>query len=352
MKKITIISDGLVKKEYFEKAISKIDYFGDFSIEYFEWYEELNKADFQHKIDFIEKNGPDDYEPSNELLDSLRESTYLFAHIAPINKKMLSVCEKLKLIGICRGGTENIDLEFCKEKEIPVIRSVKNAIATAEYTVGLMIVLTRNIAMGYSNLRNKVWEKNYFNDTQRRTLQEMTIGIIGLGSIGTEVARILVQIGASVVAYHPNITEEKKKEINLPIKYESLNTVLIESDIISLHLRVSEGTKNIISQAELNKMKRSSYLINTARASLVNESDVIDALQRNQILGAAFDVFWEEPLPENHDFYNMDNVIFTPHIAGDTDVIDRAPMILLNEVMNYLETGHSSMKIKDKYMIN
>ncbi|XJS10892.1 NAD(P)-dependent oxidoreductase [Aerococcaceae bacterium WGS1372] len=352
MKKITVISDGLVKKEFFEEAIGKIDYFDEFTIEYFDWYGELEKSEFQKKIDYIEKNGPDDFEPNEKLLKSLSESTYLFAHIAPINNKMLSVCKKLEIIGICRGGTENIDLEFCKKNNITVIRAVKNAIATAEFTVGLMIDLTRNIAIGNSKLRENIWLKKYFNDNLRRSLQEMTVGVVGLGSIGTEVARILAHIGATVIAYHPNITEEKKKEINFPIKYECLDDLLKNSDIVTLHLRVSEETKNILSMTEFKKMKKSSYLINTARAALVNESDLINALKSKEILGAALDVFWEEPIHENNELIKLDNVLLTPHIAGDTDVINKAPTILLREVITYLEKGYSPMKIKDKYMVN
>src|SRR5699024_7611320 len=169
---ITIISDGLVKKEHFIKALEKEFDINTYKINYFQWHEELNKAEFQNKIDYVEKNGPDFYDPPEDLLASIRESSYLFAHIAPINKKMLSVAKKLEIIGVCRGGTENIDLEYCKHKKIPVIRAVKNTMATAEFTVGLMLSITRNIANGYIKIKEGTWEKEYFNDGRRKSLQE------------------------------------------------------------------------------------------------------------------------------------------------------------------------------------
>lgn len=352
MKLITVISDGLVKREYFENVISKYFDLSEFKIDYFNWHEELNKEEFQNKMDYIETNGPNFFEPSDELLESLKECTFLFAHIAPINKKMLSVCEKIELIGICRGGTENIDLAYCKERNIPVIRSVKNAIATAEFTVGLMLSLTRNISKGYLSMLDGKWEKNYFNDGYRITLQEMTIGIIGIGNIGKEVSRILSNIGSEVLVFHPNITEDKMREVDLPVRYVSLDELLANSDIISLHLRLNAHTKNIITEKELYKMKKSAYLINTGRAGLINEHDVVATLKEKRILGAALDVYWDEPLSVNHPLVQLPNVLLTPHIAGDTDVIDKAPLILLQEVKKYLSTGFSSMLIKEKYMNN
>lgn len=352
MKRITVISDGLVKREYFEAAISKVFDEPDLEVEYFSWYEDLEKEEFQKKIDYIEKNGPDFFTPSEELLKSLKDCSYLFAHIAPINRGMLEVCENLELIGLCRGGTENIDLEFCKIRGISVIRSVKNAIATAEFTIGMMLSITRNITQGNLGILEGKWEKKYFNDGNRKSLREMTIGVIGIGNIGREVSKILLDMGAEVLVFHPNISENKIKETNLPLEYVSLEELLSKSDIVTLHLRLNDETRNTITAKELSKMKYSSYLINTGRAGLINEHDVIKALQYKEILGAAFDVYWDEPIPTSHPLVKLPNVLLTPHIAGDTDVIDKAPHILLHEVKNYLETGQSSMLIKEKYMKN
>lgn len=349
MKKVTVIYDGLVKKDYFEEGLKLLEKQMSIEVEYFSWFSDLNKDEFQEKIHFIEKNGPDFYEPSLEMLNALRDTDYLFAHIAPINKKMLEVCQNLELISVCRGGTENIDLKYCYNNGIPVLRYVKNARATAEFTLGLMLSVTRNLHNSHAEIQKNKWTKNFFNDGNRSSLNELKVGIVGLGHIGTELARILIGMDVDVMAYHVNLTEERKKEINLPLKYVELDALLEKSDLISLHLRLDSSTKNLISRESFKKMKKNSYLINTSRADIINESDLLQALDEQEILGAALDVFWDEPL-RNHKLLHYENVLLTPHIAGDTDVISRAPKLMLKEVIRYLNTGNSSMKIKDKYM--
>lgn len=352
MKKVTIISDGLVREEYFVNALDVLREHIDFEYQVFHWHEDLDKEAFQEKMLYIENNGPDFYEPEEQLLEALKTTDYLFAHIAPINEAMLSVCENLKLVGICRGGTENVDLEYCYQNEIPVIRTVKNAIATAEFTLGLMLSVTRNIANSYHALTDGKWQKSFFNDGYRKSLSEMKVGVIGLGHIGIEVSRMLLEIGADVYGYHSPLTEEKKQEVNLPITYTDLESLFETCDIITVHLRLDSKTENMIDYSLLSKMKKDAYLINTARAKLVNEQDLIKAIEAKEILGAALDVFWEEPLDPSHPLLKHENVLVTPHIAGDTDVIDRAPTLLFREVSKFLNGQPTQMLIKDKYMKN
>jgi len=352
MKKATIISDSLVKKEFFLEGLQVLQEKKNIDFHFFSWHENLTKSEFQNKILYIEKNGPEFFTPSPELLEVLRETNYLFVHMAPVNKKILSVCENLEFIGVCRGGTENINLEYCDKKDIPVIRMVKNSRATAEFTLGLMLSITRNISTSYNDLQNKNWNKNFFNDGNRKTLNEMKIGIIGLGHVGTEIARMLINMGIEVYGYHNNLTNEKKEEINLPIHYTNLDNIFEDCDIISLHMRLTSNTEGFVNYQLLSKMKDNSYLINTARAGLINENDLIRVLQQKKILGAALDVFWNEPLPTDHPLYTFENVLLTPHIAGDTDVINKAPEMLFREINKFIKGEFTPMLIKKKYMVN
>lgn len=352
MKKITIIYDSLVKKEYFQEVFKDNKLTSKYSVTYYPWQASLSKSEFQEQIDLIEKYGPNQFKPDSELLQILADTDILLLHIAPVNKEMLKACHKLQVIGLCRGGTENIDLETCKKLDIPVIRMVKNAQSTAEFTLGLMLDLSRNISKSSQLLNNGIWQKNFYNNGFRYNLKDMTVGIIGLGNIGQILAKLLLAIGVQVKAYHPHLSQEKKDSINLPLTYSSLDEVLSSSDIISLHLRVTPETQNIINQETLSKMKPNALLINTARAALVNEADLLNCLRQGQIAGAALDVFWDEPITKDHPLIAMDNVVLTSHIAGDTDVIDRAPKMLWDQIAEFLNGGHPTMLIKSKYMKN
>jgi len=348
MDKITIIGDGLISSSIFIDAIQKMWPHDDYQISEHSWFGELDKTAFQSKMTMVETEGPDFFEPPSSLLDDLKETNYLFVHIAPVNKKMLDGCQNLKLIGLARGGTENIDLDSCRDKGIPVIRAVKNAEATAEFALGLMLAQIRNIGISMCKLSNGQWEKRYYNDGYRYSLKNLTVGIIGLGNIGTILAEKLLNLGVTVLAFHPG----QKKKVPLPVCYKSKEEIFKLSDIISLHLRLTHETENFVGVDELHLMKKTAVLINTARAGLIDEQAFKKALDDGEIAGAALDVFWEEPLPDNHYLIGRDNVTITPHIAGDTDVIDKGPFILLEAVSKWYKGEKDAVVIPEKYMHN
>ncbi|MCY3025283.1 NAD(P)-dependent oxidoreductase [Aerococcus loyolae] len=352
MDKIIVIGDGLVHTENFVKYVKELWPHKNYQLKKFSWYEDYNKEEFQEKISEIEKNGPEFYDNSEDLLKAIKDCDYLFVHMSPVNEELLSHAENLKLVGVARGGTENINLEYCKGKKIPVIRAVKNAEAVAEFTLGLIIDWTRGISSSMKGIYHGKWKKNFYNDNYRYTLDQYTVGIVGMGNIGIKLAKILLSLGVKILAYHPNLNEAKKKEINLPLNYVSKEELLHNSDIVSLHLRLSPDTEKFINGEAFNLMKDTALLINTARADLIDEGSMKKALEDQLIGGVALDVFWKEPLNSDSYLTKYDNVIVTSHIAGDTDVIDRAPAILLKEVVKWLNNEYTPMLIKDKYMIN
>jgi len=163
-----------------------------------------------------------------------------------------------------------------------------------------------------------------------------TLGIAGYGAIGSEVAKRAIALGMNVIAYDPYCPAEKIEADG--VKPVDLETMLGESDIVSIHLPVLPSTKAIVNKDWFSKMKPTAYVINTARAAVIDQKDFVEALQNKTIGGAAVDVFWKEPIPANHPLLTMRNVTLTPHMAGLTvDVDSWSGEIMANEVIAYLK---------------
>ena len=178
------------------------------------------------------------------------------------------------------------------------------------------------------------WQKDYPNDINYIDMRNRTIGLIGFGYIGQRVAQNLSGFGCKILVHDPFLSDEKVKDLGgNPV---SLDELLKKCDIISLHLRYSEKTKNFIGKDEFNKMNKMTTLINTARAGLVDQEAMIDALKNKKILGAAIDVYDEEPLSEDNPYINLDNITLTPHIAGvSNDTIANAVEIIAEDLNRY-----------------
>lgn len=196
-----------------------------------------------------------------------------------------------------RGGVENIAVKEAQEKGIKIIHCpMHNAFAVAELTIGLMICETRNVARANYALKNGEWREQYPNTGHILELRSMCVGLIGFGAIGRLVAQRLKVFGSRILIYDPFVAKEEIEALG----YEAVDkdTLLKESDIVSLHGRIGPNDPPLIAKAELEKMKPSAYLINTARAVLVNMEDLEEALIHKTIAGAAIDVFLKNPLPK------------------------------------------------------
>ncbi len=165
-----------------------------------------------------------------------------------------------------------------------------------------------------------------------------TLGLIGLGSIGSKVARLAQAFGMKVVAY--SLSKDAEKAEALGVQLISLDELLKTSDIVSVHCRVTPETIGLIGNREIELMKPTAYLINTARAVLIDQQALLNALQNKRIAGAALDVFWYEPLPVNHPLLELDNLTITPHLAGSTvEVIERQSKMIVDDVLTWIEGG-------------
>ncbi|CAD7482657.1 2-hydroxyacid dehydrogenase [Lacticaseibacillus paracasei] len=348
--KVIVIGDALVKSETLKKAVEEMSFTTGINTEIisYEWHSDLTKDEFQKQILKIERGGPEAVDLPEGILKDMPHADYLFCHYAPISKEMLEKSQHLKLIGTCRGGTENVDLEAVREKRIPFLHVIRNADPVADFTIGLMYAETRNIARAHCAIENGKWQKVFSNDRYTTVLSNLTVGIVGAGYIGKQVIKRLNGLQVPVQAYDPFADSKRIHGEGLQVTFiDSLEKLFKTSDIISLHMRVTPQTKNMISKQYLSLMKPNSYLINTARADLIVKDDLVSALKAKQIAGAALDVSWVEPIPDEDPLLALDNVTLTPHIAGATvDAIPLSPFLLKNVVNDYLVKGYSDMLIK------
>jgi D-3-phosphoglycerate dehydrogenase len=277
-----------------------------------------DRADIRRTWRNVEENGPA-AEPAPEgLLSLLAEADLLAIHICPISAETLMAAPKLKAIATARGGLENIDMKKATELGIAVINTPNhNSQAVAEYTIGLMLAETRNIARSYHALKTSVgWREYYPNTEFIPELNGSTIGLVGYGQTGRLVAKRLQSFDVRILVFDPFVDASAvAKEGCTKVELDQL---LKESDIVSLHARLTDKTRGMIGEKQLRQMKPSSYLINTARAGLVDLDAFCRALKENWITGAAVDVYEAEPVKPDHPLFALDNVTVTNHRAGDT----------------------------------
>jgi D-3-phosphoglycerate dehydrogenase len=233
-----------------------------------------------------------------------------------VNSDILKNASKLKFIGRLGVGLDNIDTEYCKNKDIHVQPATgMNADSVAEYVVSSSMSLIKKIPMFHSGTINGEWPRTTIKSTE---INQKNLGIIGFGTIGKKVAEYSSKNGLKILAYDPYIKEINDKEIDA--KLSGLNEIYEKSDIISIHLPLTDETKNMINKSSFSQMKNNPIIINTSRGGIINESDLINAYHENIISGFALDVFENEPIES--EFYNKIkpgmNCILTPHISGVT----------------------------------
>ncbi len=235
--------------------------------------------------------------------------------------------DKIKLVGVCRAWPTNVDIEAATRHKVPIINSPgRGGASVADLTIGLMISLLRPIVQANNTIKNKKWTEMFSWATEKRgrTLEGKKVGIVSLGAVGYEVARRLEGFDCEILVYDPYVAEEKLS--NVKAKRVELEFLMEESDIITVHAPVLDETKGMITEELISKMKSTAYFINTSRSAIINEKAVVNALKENKIAGAAFDVYYKEPLGRASyfkEFFNDGphqdkNIIMTAHIGGMT----------------------------------
>jgi phosphoglycerate dehydrogenase-like enzyme len=236
-----------------------------------------------------------------EVLLVMRERT-------PITKKIISNLKNLKLIITSGMRNKSIDFLTAKEKKILVCGTDSSSNSTAELTWALILGLARNLREEAENMYQGYWQTTLGFDLKGKTL-----GIIGFGNIGTQVSKVALAFGMNVIVWSENLKLSIAKDNQvLAVTKEEL---LKKSDFITIHTVLSDRTKNLIVKRDLELMKETAFLINTSRGSIVNEFDLVEALEKNIIAGAGLDVYDIEPLPENHKLRFLSNALLLPHLG-------------------------------------
>ncbi len=256
----------------------------------------------------------------------IRSATKLTADI-------LENCSNLKVIGRAGVGVDNVDLDVATKNKILVMNTpLGNLEATAELTVGLMFSLYRHIHLANSSTHEGKWEKTKFMGTE---LKGKTLGIVGFGNIGQRVAEICKVIGMQILTNSNSASDEVLNSFGA--NKVSTEELLSSSDVLSLHTKLNDLTKNMLNKETIASMKNSSVIINCARGGLINESDLKDALNNDVIAGAAIDVYETEPATENVMF-GAKNLLLTPHLgASSKEAQSNVAIDVANQVADFLK---------------
>ena len=298
------------------------------------------------RMTLIEHKGIDAAPTCEALLENCADKDILVVHVASINKEVIEKAKHLKVAAVLRGGYENADVPLLTEKGVKLINAPwRSANAVADFTVGMMIAENKNIARSHHLLMEGKWCKKYDNQSYIHDMRKMTVGIIGYGYIGQRVRMRLQGFECKVLVHDPYADPKQFADHN--VEFVALDELLRQSDMVTLHLRLSEKTEHFIGKDELSKMKSTAYLINTARAGLVDTAALADALRDHMIGGAAIDVYDVEPLPADHPYLLLSNITLTSHLAGTScDTMMTSVEIGLEDLKRYL-TGEEMVNIRN-----
>lgn len=234
-----------------------------------------------------------------------------------VTKEIIEACSsKMKVIGRAGVGVDNIDLETATQKGIVVVNSPDgNTTAAAEQTITLMMALARLTAEADKSMKNGEWKRAKFTGIE---LHGKTLGVIGLGKIGTKVMQVSQALGMKINAYDPMISQSKAESLNVTLV--NLEKIWTDSDFITLHIPKTPQTANLINKNTISKMKKDVRIINCARGGIINETDLAEAIKTERIAGAALDVFNSEPLEADSPLRQLDkNILLTPHLGASTE---------------------------------
>ncbi|HSZ96114.1 MAG TPA: D-2-hydroxyacid dehydrogenase family protein [Bradyrhizobium sp.] len=237
-----------------------------------------------------------------EIILAMRERT-------PFPRAMFDALPKLKLLITSGMRNNSIDLEAAKDKQVVVCGTKWSKDPTAPLTMGMILELTRNI--GRENARMHGGE--YLQKHIGIEIEDKTLGVVGLGKLGAKVAGLAKAFGMNVIAWSPNLTAERCKEVG--VGYATKEELFSTADFITIHVVLSDRSRGLVGAADLARMKPTSFIVNTARGPIIDEMALLETLKARKIAGAAVDVFSVEPLPVDHPFRKLDNLVLTPHLG-------------------------------------
>lgn len=278
-----------------------------------------------------------EYPSEDELVELIKDVDAIIVRSNPkVTRRVIEAAEKLKVIGRAGVGIDNIDLEAAEERGIAILNTPgAPSRSVAELAIGLMLAVARKIAFADRKMREGVWAKKQCMGFE---LRDKVLGVIGMGRIGREVARIAYYGFGMKTIYYDARGRMEDVEKELDAKYRELDDVLREADIVTLHVPLLPSTRHLINEERLKLMKPSAILINTARGGVVDTEALVKALSNGWIAGAGLDVYEDEPLPKDHPLTRFDNVVLTPHIGSTTnEAQERAGVQIAEKIIEFFK---------------
>ena len=271
--------------------------------------------------------------PEDELVAAVADVRALVVRSqTQVTARVIEAAPRLEVIGRAGVGVDNIDVEAATRRGVTVVNApLANTLSAAEHAFGLMLALARNIPQGHASLRAGRWDRNAYMGVE---LAGRTLGVVGLGRIGSEVARRARAFQMRVVAFDPFVTAERASALGVELL--DLDALLAQSDFVTLHTALHEGTRNLLNAERLGRAKHGIRIVNTARGALIDEQALYEAVEAGQVAGAAIDVFSKEPAVGNI-LTTSDRIVVTPHLAASTvEAQDRAAVDVAREVLDVL----------------
>src|SRR3989441_9729092 len=251
-----------------------------------------------------------------DLLPLVRDAAAMVVRSeTKVTRKVIEAALRLRVVGRAGVGVDNVDVEAATQRGIVVANTPGgNAIATAELTFSRLMALARKIPQAHAAMKAGQWNRKEFHGVE---LHNKTLGILGMGRIGSEVARRAIAFGMRVLAYDPYLSLSRAK--GLQVELVELDEIYARSDFVTVHMPMTDETRGMINAAAFAKMKRGVRVLNCARGGIINEKDLYDAIQSGQVAGAALDVYDTEPPPKDFPLRGLPQVIMTPHLGANTE---------------------------------
>jgi D-3-phosphoglycerate dehydrogenase len=265
-----------------------------------------------------------------------------------VTKKIFEAAPQLRVVGRAGVGVDNIDVEAATQRGVVVMNTPGgNTITTAELTFAMLLSLARKVPQAHGSMVAGKWDRKLYQGVE---LAEKTLGILGMGRIGGEVAKRALAFGMRVLAYDPFLSEARAKALGVELVGE-LDAVYRDADFITVHMPVTEQTKGMLNAAAFSKMKPKVCIVNCARGEIIVENDLIAALDSGKVAAAGLDVFIEEPLPAEHPFRKHANITLTPHLGASTgEAQEKCGIEVAEVVAGYLLTGEVRNAVNLPYL--
>ncbi|HEV2126045.1 MAG TPA: 2-hydroxyacid dehydrogenase [Chloroflexota bacterium] len=256
--------------------------------------------------------------PPEQLADAACEADYLMGFIGRLRDEVFGDAKRLKLVQLMSVGYDTFNLEGARQARVPVaVNGGANAIAVAEHTIMLMLATLKHLCELDDVVHSGQWKSGHTGALRLYEIWHSTVGIVGMGRIGQQVAQRLRGWDAELVYYDPfRLPPERERELG--VIYLPFEELCRQSDVITVHVPLNEQTHHLVNEGALRLMRPNAVLVNTSRGELVDEAALVTALEEERIAGAGLDVFSQEPPPADHPLFRFPNAILTPHVAGPT----------------------------------